>query len=253
MKELMQLIFTKDNLVISITADEEGFNRFEEKLPAFCSKLIAKADSKLFEAYDTSALKPQCLNEGFKTAMQVQYVARAGNFIKAGFEYTGALKVLKTILSYDYLWNNVRVKGGAYGCMCGFSGVDGDAYFTSYRDPNLRETNNIYERIADYVMNFTADERDVTKYIIGTFSTLDSPLTPQSMGKRSLSMYIAGITEAELQKERDEVLNITIEDIRALHKIVKAVIDAGHICVIGNEGKITQNKDMFKEIKSLMK
>lgn len=253
LKELMQMIFTKNNLLISITADEEGYKRFEEKLPAFNSRLKNTADSRLYEAYDTSALKPVCLNEGFKTAMQVQYVARTGNFMKAGYQYTGALKVLKTILSYDYLWINVRVKGGAYGCMCGFSGVDGDAYFTSYRDPNLRETNQIYEKITDYVQNFTADERDITKYIIGTFSTLDAPLTPQTTGKRSFSMYMAGITEADLQKERDEVLNVTIEDIRALHQLVKAILDAGNICVIGNESRITQNKDMFKEIKSLMK
>jgi presequence protease len=253
MKELMQMIFTKENLMISITADEEGYSRFSEKLPTFSSKLKVKAESELFRAYDTSSLKPECLNEGFKTAMQVQYVARTGNFMKAGFEYTGALKVLKTILSYDYLWNNVRVKGGAYGCMCGFSGVDGDAYFTSYRDPNLRETNLIYEKTADYVKNFAADERDITKYIIGTFSTLDAPLTPQAQGKRSLSMYIAGISEAELQKERDEVLNVTIEDIRALHKIVKSIFDAGNICVIGNESKINENKDLFKEVKNLMK
>jgi Zn-dependent M16 (insulinase) family peptidase len=253
MKELMQMIFTKENLMISITADDEGFSRFAEKLPSFGSELKLKADSKLFEPYDTSALQPVCLNEGFKTAMQVQYVARTGNFINAGFKYTGALKVLKTILSFDYLWNNVRVKGGAYGCMCGFSGVDGDAYFTSYRDPNLRETNSIYERASEYVKNFAADERDITKYIIGTFSTLDIPLTPQAKGKRSLSMYIAGITEEDLQKERNEVLNVTVLDIQALHKIVKAVYDAGNICVIGNEGKINENKDLFKEVKSLMK
>jgi Zn-dependent M16 (insulinase) family peptidase len=253
MKELMQMIFTKENLLVSVTAEEEGFKRFEEKLPAFVNNLSAKADSKLFEAYDTSALKPECLNEGFKTAMQVQYVARTGNFMKAGYEYNGAMKVLKTILSYDYLWINVRVKGGAYGCMCGFSGVDGDAYFTSYRDPNLRETNNIYEKVVDYIANFAADERDITKYIIGTFSTLDTPLTPQSRGRRSLSMYLGGITEEDLQKERDQVLNVTMEDIRALHKAVKSVLEAGNICVIGNEEKINENKDLFKEVKSLMK
>ncbi len=253
MKELIQMIFTKNNLFVSITADEEGYSRFEEKLTDFISELPAKAESSMFEAYDTSALKPECLNEGFKTAMQVQYVARTGNFMKAGFSYTGALKVLKTILSFDYLWNNVRVKGGAYGCMCGFSGVDGDVYFTSYRDPNLRETNQIYERVTDYIKDFSADERDITKYIIGTFSTLDAPLTPQSMGKRSLSMYLAGITEADLQIERDEVLHVTIEKIRGQHKLIQAVLDAGNICVIGNEARIMENKDLFKEIKSLMK
>jgi Zn-dependent M16 (insulinase) family peptidase len=253
MQELLAMIFTKENLTVSITADEEGYARFEEKLPAFSNTLPAKADQNLFTSYNTEALKPVVLNEGFKTAMQVQYVARAGNFKKAGLEYSGALKVLKTILSYDYLWVNVRVKGGAYGCMCGFSGVDGDAYFTSYRDPNLKETNNIYEKAVDFVKNFDADERDITKYIIGTFSTLDTPLTPQGMGKRSLSMYLAGITEEDLRKEREQVRNVTVQDLRDQYKVIQAVLDAGNICVIGNEDKINGNKDLFKEIKSLMK
>jgi Zn-dependent M16 (insulinase) family peptidase len=137
--------------------------------------------------------------------------------------------------------------------MCGFSGVDGDAYFTSYRDPNLRETNEVYEHVVDYIKNFTADERDITKYIIGTFSSLDTPLTPQTSGKRSLSMYIAGITEEDLQKERDQVRNVTVEEIRALHQAVQSILKAGNICVIGSEEKINANSDMFKEVKSLMK
>ncbi|HHV12536.1 MAG TPA: insulinase family protein [Clostridiales bacterium] len=253
MKELLAMIFTKENLMVSITADEEGYGRFEEKLPAFLNTLPAKADEKLFMSYNTESLKPVCLNEGFKTAMQVQYVARAGNYMRAGLEYSGALKVLKTILSYDYLWINVRVKGGAYGCMCGFSGVDGDAYFTSYRDPNLKETNHIYENAVEFVKNFDADERDITKYIIGTFSTLDTPLTPQGKGRRSLSMYLAGITEEDLRKEREQVRSVTVQDIREQHKVVKAVLDAGNICVIGNEEKINENRELFKEIKSLMK
>jgi Zn-dependent M16 (insulinase) family peptidase len=251
-KELMQMIFTQDKLMISITADDEGLGAFKEKLPAFLRKLPMSTDESLYASYDRSELQPQVFNEGFKAAMQVQYVARTGNFIKAGFTYTGALKVLKVILSYDYLWNNVRVKGGAYGCMCGFSGVDGDAYFTSYRDPNLKETNQIYERIADYVANFTADERELTKYIIGTFSTLDAPLTPQSNGKRSMSMYMAGISEVDLIKEREEILNVTVEDIRVLSKTVKSVTDAGYICVIGNETKVAQNSELFKEVKTLI-
>ncbi|HWT26929.1 MAG TPA: insulinase family protein, partial [Mobilitalea sp.] len=253
MKELMNLIFTKDNLMVSITADEEGLTRFAEAFPALSKCIVKKADNNILNSYDQSPLIPQRLNEGFKTAMQVQYVARTGNFFNAGYKYNGALKVLKTILSYDYLWNNVRVKGGAYGCMCGFSGVDGDVYFTSYRDPNLRETNQIYEKIADYVKNFTADERDITKYIIGTFSSLDAPLTPQSKGKRSLSMYIAGISEEELQREREEILNVTEGELRSLGDIVKAVTDEDNICVIGNESKINENKDMFKEVKNLFK
>lgn len=253
LKELMKMIFTGENLFISITADEEGFARFKEKQADICNKLEPKADSKLFEAYDRSALKPLRRNEGFKTGMQVQYVARTGNFLRAGYEYSGAMMVLKTILSYEYLWVNVRVKGGAYDCFCSFSGVDGDCFFSSYRDPNLKETNSIYEAAADFIAGFEADEREITKYIIGTISSLDTPLTPQTKGRRSLSMYMAGLTEADLQKERDQILNVTLEDIRALHKAVKAVIAAGNICVIGSEEKINQNKELFMEVKSLMK
>jgi hypothetical protein len=253
LKELMKMIFNRENLFISITSDEEGFARFKEKQADICEKLETRADSKLFEAYDRSALKPVRRNEGFKTGMQVQYVARTGNFLRAGYEYTGAMMVLKTILSYEYLWVNVRVKGGAYGCFCSFSGIDGDCSFSSYRDPNLKETNSIYENAVDYIASFDADERDITKYIIGTISSLDTPLTPQTKGRRSLSMYMAGLTEADLQKERDQILNVTLEEIRALHKAVKAVIDAGNICVIGSEEKINQNKELFMEVKSLMK
>jgi len=253
LKELMKMIFSRENLLVSVTADDEGFGRTREKLVEIFEKLQLRVDRKLFEPYDTSSLKPVCRNEGFKTGMQVQYVARAGNFIRAGYKYTGAMRVLNTILSYDYLWVNVRVKGGAYGCFSGFSGVDGDGYFTSYRDPGLKETNSIYENAAGYIESFSADERDITKYIIGTISGLDTPLTPQGKGRRSLSMYLSGVTEEDLQRERDEILNVTLEDIRALHKPVRAILDAGNICVIGSEEKINQNKELFAEVKSLMK
>ena len=161
--------------------------------------------------------------------------------------------MLKVILSYDYLWNNVRVKGGAYGCMCGFSGVDGDAYFTSYRDPNLKETNQIYNRIPEFVRSFSADERDMTKNIIGTISTLDTPLTPQNKGIRSLSFYLSGITEEDLRRERDEIRNATIEDIRKLADLIRSILDADHICVIGNETRVEENRALFQCVKNLMR
>ncbi|MDF2543245.1 MAG: hypA [Herbinix sp.] len=250
---LMQSIFAKENLLISITADEEGYRRFEDLVPTFLGTLKEKQEIALWDGFDKTIREPKCLNEGYKAAMQVQYVARAGNFFEAGYQYTGALKVLKLILSYDYLWNNVRVKGGAYGCMCGFSGVDGDGYFTSYRDPKLKETNLIYEKAAEFVRNFKAEERDMTKYIIGTISGVDTPLTPQGKGRRSLSAFLSGLTMEELELERDQILNVTQEDIRALDGIIKSITDAGNICVIGNESKVEENRDLFLEVKNLLK
>ncbi len=253
LKTLMQMIFTRDKLIASVTADPAGYDLFAGSFSGFVQGLLKEADKSLFTPYGKDPLVPECLNEGFKAAMQVQYVARAGNFLKAGYRYTGALKVLKTILSYDYLWNQVRVKGGAYGCFCSFSGVDGDAYFVSYRDPNLAETNMVYEKAVDFVKNYTADERDITKSIIGTISTLDTPMTPQTKGNRSLVMYLSGVTYEELKKERDEIRNVTQEDIRELAGLIKAVLDERNICVIGNEGKVEANRSMFKAVKNLMK
>lgn len=252
LKTLMELIFTKDKLLVSVTADKRGYEMCMKSYSSFIQVIRKSASERLLAGYDRMPLAPKCLNEGFKAAMQVQYVARAGNYFKAGYEYTGALKVLRTILSYDYLWHNVRVKGGAYGCMCGFSGVDGDVYFTSYRDPGLRSTNETYENIPEFIKHYVANDRDITKSIISTISTLDIPLTPQTVGARSLSMFLAGITYEDLKREREEIINVTQEDIRALHGLIRSVLNEGNICVIGNENKIEEDRDLFKEVKNLM-
>jgi presequence protease len=248
LKLLMNYIFRKENLIISFTSNEEGLKTLDGRLLPFVEQLRKEPVEKISEPFKLCRA-----NEGFKTSSQVQYVARTGNFLDAGFKYTGALEVLKVIMNYDYLWNNIRVKGGAYGCGCGFSSISGNGYFTSYRDPNLRETNEVYEKAVDYIRNFTADERDMTKYIIGTISGLDAPRTPRSQGNISMGAYLAGITQEDLQRQRDEILNVTVEDIRNLADIVKAVLDCGNLCVIGNEVKIEQNKDMFMEVKNLIK
>lgn len=248
LQQLMCYIFRKENLIISFTSNEEGLKTLNGKLLPFVEQLKTEEITHQPESFEL-----QKKNEGFKTSSQVQYVARTGNFFKMGYKYTGALEVLKIIMSYDYLWNNIRVKGGAYGCMCGFSSISGNGYFTSYRDPNLKETNEIYEKAVDYIRNFTVDERDMTKYIIGAISGIDTPRTPKTKGNVSMGAYMTGVTYEDLQKQRDEILNCTPEDIRKLADIVAAILAGGNLCVIGNENKIEQNKDMFQEVKTLVK
>jgi Zn-dependent M16 (insulinase) family peptidase len=247
LEALMNYIFREENLTISFTSNEEGLETLTGKLLPFVDQLKKEPVNKVNQSFELKRL-----NEGFKTSGQVQYVARTGNFFKAGYEYTGALEVLKVIMSYDYLWINIRVKGGAYGCMCGFSNISGNGYFTSYRDPNLKETNAIYEKAYDYIKNFTVDERDMTKYIIGTISNIDTPRTPRTKGSVSLGAFLSGITQEDLQKQRDEILNVTVEDIRNLADIVKAIMDDNNLCVIGSEKKIEENKAMFHEVKNLV-
>ncbi|MEG2439911.1 MAG: insulinase family protein [Acetivibrio sp.] len=247
LKKWMLSIFRKDNLIISYTADEQGYEILEENLPNFLSTLNGREDKKI----GRKNLKTEKTKEGFKTPGQVQYVARCGSYKASGKEYTGALRVLKVILSYDYLWNHIRVKGGAYGCMCGFS-MSGYGYFTSYRDPNLRETDMVYGGLYEYVKNFTLEDRDMTKYVIGAISSLDVPMNPSAKGSRSFGAYLCGVTEEDLQKERDQVLAADRETIRNTAEIVKAIIEDDNLCVVGSETKIEENRDMFYVVRNLL-
>ena len=154
------------------------------------------------------------------------------------------------ILSYDYLWNNIRVKGGAYGCMNNYTRT-GSAYLVSYRDPNLEKTNEIFEKSVDYTENFEVSDRDMTKYIIGTISSMDTPLTPNAKGARSMSAWMTGLAFEDVQKERDEVLSCGCAEIRALAPYLKAVLSQNCLCVIGNEEKLEEQKDMFGTLESL--
>ena len=244
LKRLVKEIFVRERLMLNITC-AGGTTFLEKELQELLESLPS----------DKTPVKPQEIlcekkNEGFLDASKVQYVSRAGNFVKKGYSYTGTLRILKVIMGYDYLWINIRVKGGAYGCMSGF-GKNGDTYFASYRDPKLRATNEIYEKIPEYLKEFDADERDMTKYIIGTISEMDTPLTPISRGRRSLISYLGHITDEELQKERDAVLSGTAEDIRALAPLVQAVLEEQDLCVIGNEETLRAEKEMFMELKNL--
>lgn len=246
LKEIARRIFRVDNMMMSYTSSREGLEPALDALAAVKGRLNAGGEA------DHTACVIHCTkrNEGFKTSSKVQYVARCGNFIDGGQEYTGALQILKVILSYDYLWQNIRVKGGAYGCMSNFNRA-GEGYLVSYRDPNLEKTVEVYEGVVDYLKNFTVDDRDMNKFIIGTMSNLDRPMNPAAKGSRSMNLYMNHITEEMLRQERAQILDAGQEDIRRLADIVQAVLDAGLICVIGSEEKIEQQKQLFGEVRIL--
>lgn len=247
---LAKNLFYRDNLTVSLTSEEESYGAFEKALQDFIGKLPAQG--KFGQNAEKVKYTLNSKNEGFRYAGQVQYAACGGNFIKAGCKLRGALNVLRTIMSYDYLWNQVRVKGGAYGCMCNVSGLNGTGYFVSYRDPNLRETYDVYQNAIEYVQKFEADEREMTKFIIGTMSTEDAPLTPRQRGERSLQAYFTTVTMEDMQKTRDEILSVTVEDIRSTTDVVKAIVTSDYICTLGNEAKLNECKDLFREVKPLL-
>ncbi len=246
LERLVRLIFQKEHLMIDFTADENGYQSLVEAFPDFDAMLYTEVEEKPY-----FTLQPEKKNEAFMTAGQVQYVAMGGNFRKEGYAYSGSMQILRMILNYDYLWMNLRVKGGAYGCMSGFK-RSGSTWLVSYRDPKLAETLETYRRLPDYIRSFDADERQMTKYIIGTISAMDTPLTPQAKGALSMGAWFSGITEEMMQSERDEILSAGPEQIRALAQAVEAVIQQEQICVIGSEGAIEKQKDVFAAVRYLI-
>lgn len=239
-------LFARNRMLISFTGNNEAYCNAKPSL----EKVMTGFD-KMSAVGNQAEVHFNTAKEAFIDASQIQYVAKTGDFICEGYEYTGALRLLRIILSYDYLWINVRVKGGAYGCMNTFL-RSGESYFVSYRDPNLSDTLDVYDRIPEYIKSFSPDERDMTKYIIGTFSALDTPMNPEAKGSRSLSAYLEGITYEQIQKERNEILNAQPEDIRRLADLVEAVLKKDSICVIGNENMIKESAGLFENVEKLI-
>lgn len=245
MERLVRYIFRPENLMVDFTAERNGLEGLE--------KLIEGLKAKLYrESVEGKPYVPRPVkkNEGLMSSAQIQYVCRAGNYADKGLSYTGALRVLKVVMSYEYLWMQVRVKGGAYGCMCQF-GKTGESYFVSYRDPNLEKTIEVYEKAADFVAGFDADERTMTQYIMGAVSALDMPLTPAAWGTYSLAGYMTGLAFEKVQKERDELLSADAETIRKLAAHIRAFMEDDCLCVVGNEDRIKAQKGLFGSVEYL--
>lgn len=246
LKDLLKSLVQQGNAHVLINTTEDTLEPAFDTIHEFMTSLPkdeAHEDVEEAIAFDVK-------NEGFKTASKVQYCALTSDFIAEGYEYTGAMKVLQTIMSLDYMWTEVRVKGGAYGGFGGFR-RSGLFYLSSYRDPNLKKTYEIYQGLPSYVAELDFSEREMTKYIIGTISSLDTPLTPQMAGDKAFNMYMSGVDyELEL-KERSQVLGAGIEELRALSPMLERLIAQNNICVLGNESKIEEEKEILGEVVTL--
>ena len=243
---LMPRLFNSNNLVISVTAAAKDFPRFSDAIGCLMTGLSKEQYPD--QVYNWQV---QAKNEGLMSSSQVQYVGKAANFIKLGYKYTGAMQVLSTIMRYDYLWTKIRVQGGAYGAFSTFT-PNGTVFFGSYRDPNLQETLAVFDSIADYIREFTASEREMTKYIIGTMSGVDMPLTPKMRGMKAAEGYLRGVDYELRKKRRGEILATTQQDIRNLADLVDDAMKANILCVFGNESKVKENEDVFGSLTGVM-
>ena len=239
-------IFTRNGLFFETIGEEEEKKAVLANLPLVLDDMEEgeKAEPHVY------SFPPESRNEAFLTSGKVQYVAKGGNFKSHGFAYTGALRVMETILRYEYLWKKIRVLGGAYGAFTQFL-RDGTAILCSYRDPNLSETIRDYEELPAYLENLTLSDREMTKYVIGTMAADEIQLTPSMKGERAMVHYLSGNTRESRMKIRDEIINCQVEDIRRLAPLVDSVMKDPYICVMGSEDKIQKDKDLFDTVRSL--
>ncbi len=239
-------IFTRANLTLQTVGEEEERSKAAE--------LLSRVTEDMPEGERADALSfhfpAPAKNEGILTSGKVQYVVKGGNFRRHGFNYTGALQVMETILRYEYLWKKIRVQGGAYGAFTQFA-LNGNSLLCSYRDPNLRETVDAYRETADYLRHFTVSDREMTKYVIGTMAPAEMQYTPFMKGEQAMMFRLCGITKEDRLRVRREIIECTQEDIRKLADLMADVMDEPYLCVMGGEEKIRAEKDLFEHLVSL--
>ena len=245
--DVRERLINRNGLIVSVTANDELYRNFTPHLAG----LLKSLNSEKFPLENYSfPCKP--LNEGLYSQSRVQYVGKGANFLELGHEYTGALIVLETILRYEYFWTKIRVQGGAYGAFTSFNRT-GNLFFGSYRDPNLTKTLETFDGTADFLKNFNVSEREMDKYIIGTLSKVDKPLTPSLKGQLAAEFCLNDITFADRQKSRDQILSARQDDIRALSKLVADCMAQNYLCVFGNETVLKDNAELFGTVKQALK
>lgn len=233
------LIFNQARLLVNFVGNKEEYTNFKETISSYLAKYPSELDKQ--KGLEIK-LEEQGYSEGFYFDSLVQYVGVGYNINV----YTGTHLVLRHILSLDYLWNNVRVKNGAYGSGVIFNAF-GDFNLWSYRDPNLKETLEIYYNINNYVANIDADEKDLNKYIIGTLNSLDVLMSPSAQAAYSLNKYITNSPFEVYDKLVNEIKNTTVEDLRKLATEFENIKSKAYTCVLGSKDKVLENKQLFNK------
>lgn len=242
MEEVKALVFNKNNMTVGVTCDSGLYASFSSNLKEFAGGLSGAVLPVQKYKFDETGK-----NEGYLSTSQVQYIAEGYDLSKLGFAYSGKLQVLSSIVNGEYIWNKVRELGGAYGGSFDVSS-SGNAEFVSWRDPNLSETLDIFAKAGDFIKNYPLKQRDLDNYIISTIGAMDKPMSPYEKGKATDLAYFKGITQKDVEKERNEILSTTINDIKGYGELLTKIAAQNTFCVFGNQTKINDNKKIFDKV-----
>ena len=246
LKEVCSYLFTKQNLFVAVTCEESSLSCYRQGIQQIYDMLPEKSFKKQHYAFLFENAK-----EGLIIPSKIKYNIQSGNLADYGYSYTGAMAVLRNILDSEYLWNTVRVQGGAYGCYSRFL-RNGSVYFYSYRDPSIQKTYQAYQNAPLFLKEFCNTNADLTKYILGTINTIDRPLTNKEKADLAVARYLNHVTPEMQQTERDEVLATTTKKIKEYVPLLEKIVKSQNICTIGSEDAIVLKKDFFTQISPYM-
>ena len=251
LQQVRDIVFNKQDMIASFIGNDDNYRNFADNFSKFAANLKDEKLQTYKYSFDSSKI-----NEGIIIPSKVQYVFKGGDLKKSGYTQSGKYMVLQNIID-GYLWNNIRIKGGAYGA--GSSMNNGTILFHSYMDPNLKETLDVFNGIPEYLKNFNVDEKQMDNYIISAASNVDNQynyvntlIGPAGDGITADELYLEGINQSDIQKQRDELVSTTEQDIRDFAPVMDAVLKQNYICVVGGESKIEENKDNFSTIENVL-
>jgi len=236
------IVFNKDNLVVSFTGNSDDYGKFTESFKTLADALKTKKTEEQCYVFNNWPV-----NEGIIIPSQVQYDDVAGILTPSDMNDSGVLSVVETILNNGYLWDAIRTKGGAYGAGLSVN-MDGTVVFSSYRDPQVTETFDAFNKTVDYLKNFKANDQEMINYIIGTIGKQDAPENPDVQALISDVRYIKGVPDDYLQKMRDQILSTTDKDVEKSADLIQKVIDQKKYGVMGGESAIDAHKNFFNAI-----
>jgi len=244
LQQIRQLLFRRQGLIVSITADGKDIQQFEGLVPAVIQNL---PDLPVEPASPKFLASPIC-NQAFTTSAEIVYNVQACTLFPSAAQYNGSFEVLRTWLSRDYLWNTVRQMGGAYGCFIQFNHLTGNFGMVSYRDPQVRKTYETYAALPGIIGALDLSEESLHQLIIGAYGGFNPHMGPGSRGASARNDYLSGVTPAFRQQRIEEILATSAQDLRDFAPLFEQLQATRFRATIGNRERIEQDQDLFGEL-----
>ncbi|XP_044489578.1 presequence protease 1, chloroplastic/mitochondrial-like isoform X1 [Mangifera indica] len=251
LEEIRRSLLSRDRCLINLTADGKNLKNVEKFVGKFLDMLPSNSP---VETVRWKARLPPT-HEAIVIPTQVNYVGKAGNIYDTGYQLKGSAYVISKYISNTWLWDRIRVSGGAYGGFCDFDTHSGVFSFLSYRDPNLMKSLDVYDGTANFLRELEMDDDTLTKAIIGTIGDVDSYQLPDAKGYSSLLHHLLGITEEERQKRREEILSTSVKDFKEFADAVEAIKDKGVVVAVASADDVdaaNKERSNFFEVKKAL-